>query len=399
MLILRLQTPNDTEFAYTSLLGTAPSSDWQYGSWAAAEKLVGGQPVVLLIPTDDVLLTEAVVATQNSRQLKQALPYALEESLVGELEDQHFVWQARTGSDVLDVAVINRTRLKEWFNVLKLHKMRAKAILPDVFALPWADNIPTIWQRAGQIWVRTGVYSGFSCAAASAPFLLDTLFDEEDEVHSVRLYADTELDWLAGLQVTAGSHPDKLWKNSLQESMDLNLLSGYQDESMSTFTRGWKRWRVAAVLSLLTLGVAAGIEGMQAYQLSRQLQAAEAANLAVFNEVFPNISGVSARELRSRVKSEMILLDRAATGDAGTKLSPLPFLSTIGKSFQQQSGLKVTEMRIRSGKLTVVFESPDLQVVELLSQDLGKQLGYPVEIKRTQANNIVRAEFTLEMTS
>lgn len=260
MLILRLQTPDDTEFAYAKLEGHAASAEWRQGSWAQISKINGNQPIVLLIPSADVLLTRTLLVTSNTRQLRQALPYALEESLVGEVEDQHFVWQAED-ANMLAVAVIDRSRLKAWLQTLKQHKLRAKAILPDVFALPWVASMPTIWQKDGQAWVRTGAYSGFSCPAMSLPLLVDSLFEAEEQAPKVQLYTDQATDWQQRLTIIPEPQPNHLLQASLQAGMALNLLNGYQDESMSNFNRNWRRWKVAASLAFFCAAVWGAFKG------------------------------------------------------------------------------------------------------------------------------------------
>ena len=393
MLILRLQNPDDQEFAYAGLGSNAISSEWTYGGWDKAVKLADGQPVILLVPTRDVLLTQTLLPTTNARQMRQALPFALEESLVGELEDQHFVWQTRPDSEELDVAVIERARLKEWMHTLRQHKLKAKAILPDVFALPWSDNIPTIWQRDGQVWVRNGAVSGFSCPADAAPLLISLAFAEDDQTRSAHVYTDTSTDWESGLHIIPDRTSNLLLQRSLQDAMGLNLLNGYQDESMSSFNRHWKRWRPAAIAAVLALGITVGVEGMQTSHLSSELHRVEQRNLDLFKEIFPGVSDISAQDVRSRVKSELRKLE--GNGAVAGKSSPLPFMSKVAQIFQQQNTLKVTEIRTRSGKLTIVFEAPDLQVLDQLGQGLNTALGYEVDIKSTQANNVVRAELTL----
>lgn len=393
MLILRLQTPDDTEFAYAKWEGHAASAEWRQGSWAQLSKINGNQPIVLLIPSADVLLTRTLLVTSNTRQLRQALPYALEESLVGEVEDQHFVWQAED-ANMLAVAVIDRSRLKAWLQTLKQHKLRAKAILPDVFALPWVASMPTIWQKDGQAWVRTGAYSGFSCPAMSLPLLVDSLFEAEEQAPKVQLYTDQATDWQQRLTIIPEPQPNHLLQASLQAGMALNLLNGYQDESMSNFNRNWRRWKVAASLAFLCAAVWAGIQGMDIWRMAQQVQAAEQQNLALFQEVFPAIKDIQPDAIRLRVKSELSLLAQANSPETD-KVSLLPYLTMIGKVFQQEPGLKVTEVRARDGRLSVVFETPDLKAIERIGQGLTKLLGREILVKSTQAKNIVRGEVTL----
>ncbi len=393
MLILRLQTPDDTEFAYAKLEGHAASAEWRQGSWAQISKINGNQPIVLLIPSADVLLTHTLLVTSNTRQLRQALPYALEESLVGEVEDQHFVWQAED-ANMLAVAVIERSRLKAWLQTLKQHKLRAKAILPDVFALPWVVSMPTIWQKDGQAWVRTGAYSGFSCPAMSLPLLVNSLFEAEDQAPKVQLYTDQVTDWQQRLTIIPEPQANHLLQASLQAGMALNLLNGYQDESVSNFNRNWRRWKVAASLAFFCAAVWGGIQGMDIWRTAQQVQAAEQQNLALFQEVFPTIKDIQPDAIRSRVKSELSLLAQANSPETD-KISLLPYLTMIGKVFQQEQGLRVTEIRARDGRLSVVFETADLNAIQRIGQGLTKLLGREILVKSTQANNIVRGEVTL----
>lgn len=393
MLILRLQTPEDTEFAYAKWEGHASSAEWQQGSWAQVSKINGNQPVILLIPTADVLLTRTLLVTSNNRQLKQALPYALEESLVGEVEDQHFVWQA-DHDGMLAVAVIDRDRLKAWMQMLKQQKLRTKAILPDIFALPWVDSMPTVWQKEGQAWVRTGAYSGFSCPALSLPLLVDSLFEAEDLAPKLQLYTDQPADWQQRLTVIPEPQPNRLLQSSLQAGMALNLLNGYQDESMSNFNRNWRRWKVAASLAFFCVAVWGGIQGMDIWRTAQQLKLAEQQNLSLFQEVFPEIKDIQPDAIRSRVKSELTRL-AGANSPKTDKISLLPYLTMVGKVFQQEQGLKVTEVRARDGRLSVVFETPDLKAIERIGKGLTTLLGREIGVKSTQANNVVRGEVTL----
>ena len=68
--------------------------------------LAGAAEIVVLVPGEDVLLTEARLSARNRAQLLQALPYAVEEQLLDPVEDLHFA--ATAGGDPLGVAVVAR---------------------------------------------------------------------------------------------------------------------------------------------------------------------------------------------------------------------------------------------------------------------------------------------------
>lgn len=406
MLILRLQSPEDTQFAYTHLADSVVSSEWQYGDWERVSELAAGQPITLLIPTQDVLLTHTVLITQNSRQLKQALPFALEESLAGDVEEQHFVAQSAGEQGELDVAVIERERLIAWMNALKQHKMRARYILPDIFALPCEDDgFPTVWIRDGQAWVRDGVRSGFSCAAEVVPLLVEDLFaDVDNAAHdegvrpTIHLDADQETAWPANMEILPSSQPEKLLQKSMQAGIGLNLLNGYQDKSMSTFNRHWKRWRAAAALAALTLAILLGLQGVETFKLQQEVAAAEQRNVALFQSIFPEVKNISVTSLRGRTNSELQLLQQEK-GRSGTKTSPLPYMSLVAETFQKEAAVDITNITVRNGKLAIRFESDNLQLPSKLEKQLSEKLGYEVQMEAGTDNEGRWAELILEVDS
>ncbi|PID34159.1 MAG: hypothetical protein CR976_01750 [Thiotrichales bacterium] len=373
--------------------------------------------VILLIPTRDVLLIKTTLATANSRQLKQALPYALEENLVEDPASQHFVWQARKDDpNVLDVAVIARETLKVWMALLKKHRIRARTILPDVFALPIAGDehaVPTFVQHEGQVLVRTGPMSGFSCPASAMPLIIDRLFPDKDTadgagddtesadggLREAWLCTDEPADWHQSLTVLREPQPDMLLSESIEQGSGLNLLSGYQDASMSSFNQHWKRWRVAAAFAVLTLGILVGIQVMDTLRLKRQLEAEEATNLALFKKVFPGITDPNMSAVRSRVKSEIKRME-SETGlkDSGA-VSPLPYMATVAQTFSKEKSVKITEVRSRRGNLVVRFTSPSVELMDKLGKELGKSLGFDPRIEISTTADGAKATLTLEAQS
>nr|CAA6830653.1 MAG: Type II secretion system protein L [uncultured Thiotrichaceae bacterium] len=414
MLIIHLQNPDDHEFSYVKLSGNAASGAWKRGNWGEVSRLAQRNDVVLLIPTRDVLLMKTTLVTGSSRHLKQALPYAVEENLVEDPALQHFVWQVHKDTpDVLDVAVISRETLKAWMALLKKHRIKVRTILPDVFALPIADDehaVPTFVQHNGQVLVRTGTMSGFSCPDAMMPLLIDGLFPEKDvveggtdgsadDLREVWLSTDQPSDWHESLTVLREPQSDMLLSDSIQQGAALNLLSGYQDVSMSSFNEHWKRWRVAAVFAVLTLGILVGIQAMDTLRLKRQLAEEEATNIALFKQVFPEITNFDVRTMRSRVKSEIKRLE-AETGrkDSG-KVSPLPFMATVAQTFGKEKQVKITEVRSRKGNLVVRFTSPSAEVMDKLGKELAASLGFEPRLEISTTADGAKATLTLEAQS
>ncbi len=394
MLVIRLQTPNDTEPAWAVL--TNKPADWQHGSWETLLPAARGQDIVLLIPSREVLLTQTSVNTRNQRQLQQAVPFALEDSIADDLDHQHIVWQTRADSTQVDVAIIRRDRLRVWVNALQMHHLRANSILPDVFALPWEAESLTLWQQGETIWIRTGELSGYASSPAALPLLLDSLTSGKTEALPLRLYSDQTETWAADARfaLLTETQAEQLLPSSLQPALKLNLLNGLQDENRANFREHWQRWRLAASLAAVTALLAIGIYGVESYRLQQQLDAVDAQNVALFGELFPSVSDVDPRSLKNRLASELVRM-KGQNNTSGTSSSPLPQLAAVAAAMQTAGGLTVEEIRAQTGTLTVNLQAPNQQAIETLRDTLETALGNPVELQSSRTADSVKATLTL----
>lgn len=393
MLVIRLQTISDDEPAWATVEGNNPAP-WTHGSWATLIPLTRGQTVVLLIPSRYVLLTRTTINTRNQRQLKQALPYALEDALAEDPEEQHIVWQAQADSNHVDVAIINRTQLREWLSALQVHQIRPQVILPDVFALPWQADTVTLWQQGEQVWIRTGAFAGYASISSALPLLLTSLA-HADQPQALRLYSDQAGDWATDKRFTLipETHAEQLQPESIQSAIKLNLLQGLQDESSAQLRQQWQRWRQAAVLVGITLLLAAGMYVIDSYRLQKQLDAVDSENLRLFTELFPSAGTPDARGLKNRFTSELASLKgKAGKTDTG---SPLPALTTLASALAQTQGLQVEEIRSQTHSLTVNLQAKDQTTLESLRENLEKTLGSPVDMQSSRTADMVKATLTL----
>lgn len=395
MLVIRLQTPNDPEPAW-AILGHKPA-EWTHGPWERLLPLAmaRGQELLLLIPSREVLLTQTSVNTRNQRQLQQAVPFALEDSIADDLEDQHIVWQTQPGSTLVDVAVIRRERLREWVNALHERQLRAQIILPDLFALPWEADSITLWQQGETVWLRTGELSGYASNLRAMPLLLDSLTAGNSEPVRLRLYSEQAASWAADprFHLLPETQAEQLLPSSLQAALKLNLLNGWQDENRARLQQQWQRWRLAAGLAALAVALGAGIYGFDSYRLQQQLDAVDSQNLQLFTELFPDAANVDPRGLKSRLASELARIGgKSATP---TSSSHLAQLASLAEAMNTTGGLTVEDIRAQPGSLTINLQAQNQQAVETLRDTLEKALGNPVELQSSRTADKVKATLTL----
>lgn len=394
MLVIRLQTPNDLDPAWAVL--TNKPADWQHGSWEKLLPATRGQDVVLLIPSREVLLTQTNVNTRNQKQLQQAVPFSLEDSIADDLDNQHIVWQTHPNSTQVDVAIIKRERLREWVNALQTHQLRANVILPDLFALPWEADTPTLWQQGEFIWVRTSELSGYASTHAALPLLLDSLTSGKTEPVPLRLYSDQADTWASDprFEITPEAQAEQLLPASLQPTLKLNLLQGLQDENRAQLRQQWQRWKLATGLAAASAILAVGLYGVESYRLQQQLDSIDEQNLQLFTELFPDVSDVDPRSLKNRLASEVARV-RGKGSSSSNDTSPLPQLSAFAAAMSSTGDLTVEDIRAQNGELTLNLQAKTQQAIETLRDTLEKSLGSSVELQSSRTADSVKATLTM----
>ncbi|MCW8982427.1 MAG: type II secretion system protein GspL, partial [Gammaproteobacteria bacterium] len=254
----------------------------------------------LLVPTEDLLITDVTIPTNRSQKVRQAVPYALEEQLIDDVELLHYAIGSLNDDGSRTVIAVKQTKMVEWLQSFDDSGLRLTHLLPDLFSLPQVENGWTLHVESERALLRTGEQQGYALPVEG----LDALINSE----------------LASLNRDNGVAPDKIVlidcrsegaqnnellfelpfeslpclekggeqiANSLNSAPALNLLQGDFSRSVQIW-RHLKPWRAAAamVLSVMLLqGVSSMIELQRLQTVDAQLQA-DIENL--YRDTFPN---------------------------------------------------------------------------------------------------------------
>ncbi|MCZ6912959.1 MAG: type II secretion system protein GspL, partial [Proteobacteria bacterium] len=113
--------------------------------------------LILLVPGADVLVTSARVPLKSAAKTLKAVPYALEENLIADVETQHFAISRKDEDDSVGVAVIDKSRLEQLLEMLKEAGIEPDEVIPETLGLPWSDGQSTMLVRGdNSVGLRTG---------------------------------------------------------------------------------------------------------------------------------------------------------------------------------------------------------------------------------------------------
>ncbi len=240
-----------------------------------------GVRVIALIPGAEALETSARLPKMPATKVRSSLPYALEESLAGELEAQHFAIgpsvannPSVAGGDaglLVPVIVMARARVTSWVELLRSQGLPPAALHLEDSCVAAKPGDVVAWMRGGELLLRSP--SGAAVVTriddlAAALQLLPT--DPPAATLGLQIHATSaarathgevvehaaadfsRVSWLA-----AANSPLPWLVSQLAIAKPIDLLQG-EFASRPSVAAGIRRWRLAgallAAIFLLHLG-------------------------------------------------------------------------------------------------------------------------------------------------
>ena len=366
---------------------SAPAS-WRAGTESGALELGARRPaalkdpVLVAVPSRDLLITRVSLALRG-RRLRQAVPYALEDDLLRDVEDSHFAL-ARAGGGQTVVAVVTKARMRAWRERLAGHGVSAVAMVPDALLLPLTPQGWTVMFEPETVTVRTGPVAGFACerevfgtllTGPDIPVRIHCLVD--DEVGDAQRMA-MQAAWPQA-QLSVESVGDVTGRLAEQSSPTpaLDLLQG--EYAVGVTGAGRWQWRVVGALAglwLLLGGLDAGYREWRLMQESQQLQRQIE---AVYREVFPE-----ARQVRYPRRQMEIALSRLR--GRGQDEAFLQLLAQAAPVMAAASGFSLRILSYEDGRMQLDFTVSAVRDAEAIKEVMAAK-GLAVEVISLQVGN------------
>lgn len=346
-----------------------------------ASVLAGAKEIIVLVPAEDVLLTQARLTARNRAQLLQAVPYAVEDQLLGAVEDQHFAVTAG-GDDEVGIAVVAKARLHEWLALLASAGIRADILVPETLALPLAADAASALVEGDRVLARFAPWSAFACASADFPQWLDQV---RAAGHASALdIHDFDGSLAIGALLNARAPAPERQRDALAflgghlGTPALNLLSG-EFAAGHRQARGTRWWRRAAALAAAVIVVALVQRAVEVTQLSRAVDRVDAAMATSLNSAFPDLGAAE----RARAP-ESVMRSRLERLRGGSETSG--FLRVLGQIAPVLGTTTRTQMRgleYRNDTLEISLRAPDVQTLDSMRERFAATPGLTAELTAT----------------
>jgi general secretion pathway protein L len=384
--ILRLRDDGQAEGVAVAADG-APVGRIHTGDLEAVARRVEGRPVRVLVPTDDLWLARADLPAVSRTRLARAVPYALEDWLVDDVEDLHFALGERSDAGVA-CAVVTRERMDAWLERLAGAGIRPRAVTPDALALP--APVAGEWTALaagpqGPVVVRTGPEDGFTLEAEALAAVLSGALAPpggNELPRRLRLWADGETAPALGEGVEVNVETAREGAMGLlapRAAGGLNLLQG-DYSPREDWMRRLRRWRLPAALAGLALLLHGGLLAWDYLALKAESGALKAEAETLIEEEFPEIG----RVVDPRVQVRRVLESLRGSGEVS------PFRTLVaawGEVTAGREGIELQRLDYGDGVLELRAKLADPGQLEALRGDL-QEAGIETQVAGERADEI-----------
>lgn len=316
----------------------------------------GDERVVYVSQADCLPLVTQLPPLSGAR-LAQALPYALEDQIAGNIEDQHVVPAGRDEAGRMRALVVDRRRMDEWSDALDAAGITPGSLVPDALCLPAQAGRLAVMPFGDRVLLRRDDWQ----AAALEPDLLDDLLEDwTGGATAIDYYGDNPPDGLGRHAPDIVTHPGGLDALSAAAHRPAGLLTGdFAPARAGHHRRVWRWAAIAAVLAVVVQFVFAGVEYLQLDNRNERL----AADIeTTFRATFPGLT----RVVDPRAQAEQQLA-RLRYGQAAGFLD---LLGRAGPVIRSDEQLQVEAIDFRDGALEVRLSAPGVSALDTLEQRL-----------------------------
>jgi len=360
----------------------------QQGSLEQVAEAARDAHVTVVLPGQHCLALPVHLPNASRSRLAQAVPFALEEQLIEDVDDLHFaLGESQDGT--VPVVVVQHALMGRWLAQLEQSSLSPKSMVPDYLVLPLPSQGWHLWFDEQGVVLRNGVDSGMRIALNDPMLLLQRLYDEATEKPEQLLVSGHQGDMAASLAEWCSQHDMALVEgdsetdllaiaaDSLNGDRCINLLQGRysQQEKMS---RQWRPW-FPAVAILATIALFQLIStGLDYQRLSTQSAELDEQIKQLYLDTFPDARKV----VNPRAQMEARLKAQGKSGGGELFYILMGGVTTLADN---KVNFELQRIRYQGGELNVDLYLDDLQVLDQIKQVLAQKSDIQTEVVSASA--------------
>jgi general secretion pathway protein L len=393
-----------------------------HGDLKTASNHALGCRVAVFVSGVEVVLTDVALPAMNKQKLLKAIPFALEEQLASDVEDNHFAIGERPQDDRINVAIVERNMIDQWLNNLKDVGIQPDVVTTEVHAVPYEEEHWTLLLKSAdkhtksKAILRNSRQGGIALDVANVvPLLRSMLESTGEEDRPARLdvivcdettvaeetgnedqetAADTDALPATGDMALVAADLKKLGEslqlevdvrqvdesflvflaNQFEETKCINLLQGDYSRR-EQLEKLLKPWIPAAAMIAVWLLIQVGLMIFDYQKLSAKDQALRERVVDIYKTAFPDDKNI----VDPKVQMQQKLAELRKQSNQTTDMFAL--LSKAGTVLADTNSLLIRTLRFKEEALDLDFEISDLQSLDKLKSRLVNEANLAVDIQ------------------
>jgi len=159
--------------------------------------------IIVLVPGENVLLTQVVMPHLSAGRLVKALQFALEDQLTEDPSRLHFAIGQRLANDELSVAIVAKAKMNAWQNQLREllgpSFSKISAFIPDMLALPLQPGTISVLIEQNLARLKISDDMGYVFEKKELPIILELILAKQGstKISTINFYQNDQTVYLS----------------------------------------------------------------------------------------------------------------------------------------------------------------------------------------------------------
>ena len=371
-----------------------------------------GCKVIVMVSGVEVVLTDVELPVMNRQKLLKAIPFALEEQLANDVEDNHFAVGERQKENAVNVAIVERRIIEMWLHGLNDVGIQPDVVTTEILGVPYEENCWTILlkssdkQSKSKAILRTNLQSGIALDIANVEPLMNSMLESTGEdskpqrLHIVTCEGSSttvegsgeikvspqmeavarQLEKLAekfsiSVTVEHAQQPFLTYlSNEYVEAKSINLLQG-DFSRRERLEKQLRPWIPAAAIAGVWLLMQFGLMVIEHQKLQSKVSEVKAQAEDIYRQAFPDAKNIP--DPKGQMERKLVELREAANQTTDI----LILLSKAGDVLSDTNSLLIRTLRFKDETLDLDFEISDLASLDTLKDRLTRETDLLVDIQ------------------
>ena len=337
-------------------------------SWSDI-KVQKNQSLTLILSANNILNTEVKIPSKNEEVIRQSIPYALEEELANDIDDNHFSYRQKSEQQFI-VSIVNKDIMHEIRKQVNDVDLKCAQLYSEIYTIPSIESFTSFCIFEDYVIIRDG------CTGSTIKRKLIGDYLKLSKNKKQVVYSHNKLKLADNSSITLNRQDTTLLQAktliaNIAATKVVNLFQGDYQQNIDT-RKPVNPWMKLIVLSAFLIGSWLFINLLQLWKLSSEIKAIKASQSTLLQELIPNASQTERNDPYSAIQSRLKLSENQQSTSAGVGF--IKALGYLGQTLVQHPTIQVQSLRQRNTKLEVKLLAQNVNLLNQFQSGLEKNV-------------------------